>query len=435
MLNSSKIPRSEPKIRVGIILPEDKQTKCRLEINAPIRIKCDNQYLKIETSELSFEIEQGNLVLHVAHSPVKCRNCTVIVPDPKQSIALFPVMAGRTFHWKKEIEVYLTHAIDIKVHDDYLVLINELPLEHYIACVATSEMSAECPESFLEAQTIVARSWMLANVEQKHVHLGFDVCNDDCCQRYQGSKNLTPYALNAAQNTRGQVLMFENNICDARYSKSCGGVTEKFEHLWEGEPLPYMVNQTDAFDLSLPDLTSEHDLINWLATIPKTFCSPHFVPKKELSRYLGKVDESGQYFRWEKKVTQEELLINFREKTGLPAKAIVDLVPLNRGGSGRILELRIDYLDQEENKKELIIHKDYQVRNFLHPEFLYSSACIIEKMEGPSTFPDFKYKGAGWGHGAGMCQIGALGMAFSGEDTRAILAHYYPGSTLQSIYL
>ncbi len=255
-------------------------------------------------------------------------------------------------------------------------------------------------------------------IEQKHVHFGFDVCNDDCCQRYQGVNNLTPQSKAGALNTRGQVLMFDNKICDARYSKSCGGVMEKFESIWENKPLPYMQNIPDAKENICVDLTKEPEMKKWVNSVPRTFCSPHYIPENKLKKYLGNVDEEGKYFRWTVETSQQELVDNINEKLKLNAKAVLSLIPLKRAGSGRMLELEIKYIDNDDDLRSYIIEKDYEVRRVLHKMFLYSSALIIEEINpGDQDYPeDFIFKGAGWGHGAGLCQIGALGMMIPGMN-------------------
>jgi SpoIID/LytB domain protein len=330
----------------------------------------------------------------------------------------------------------LTGSLEIKNLDGNLILTNHLPLEEYLACVATSEMSSQCPDSYIEAQTIVARSWMLANVEQKHIDLGFDVCNDDCCQRFQGINNLTMQSRNAAKKTAGQVLMYDEKIVDARYSKSCGGIMEKFENLWENDPKPYMLNKSDApVDFNV-DLTDENQLKQWVDKVPVSFCSPHYIKEEELHKYLGNVDEQGKYFRWEIETTQEELVDNMKGKLGIDIELVLELTVLSRGGSGRILELQIDYIDSKDKSKILVIHKDYEVRRVLHKMFLYSSAISIEHIyeENRDIPAKFVFKGAGWGHGAGMCQIGGIGMSLAGYDADQIVMHYYSGSELRRIY-
>lgn len=434
MLIPDQIPKKEPLIKVGIVLPEDDQKNLSIHCTGVCALFVDDQHFEKVTKDIRIECFDRKIKINSSVFSGEAEKIRLEAREESIHYILDPVRAGRSFHWEKHIEVELSHSIEVAIHESALLVTNELPLEYYLACVATSEMSPECPESFLKAQTIVARSWMLANIEQKHRHLGFDVCNDDCCQRFQGTANLSHHTLQQSLSTRGQVLMYKEQICDARYSKSCGGITEKFENLWEGEALDYMQNLFDGPSYQVPDLKDEVQLRDWVQTLPKTYCSPHFIPEKELPKYLGKVDEESHYFRWSKEISQAKLLRNINHYLDLKAKAIVDLEVLNRSGSGRMLRLKVSFLDENNCNKEVIVEKDYNARQILHPEFLYSSACTLEKKKGKTQFPDFLYQGAGWGHGAGLCQIGALGMALAGFRTEEILIHYYPGSQLKNIY-
>lgn len=436
MLIPGHIPRKEPLIRVGIILPEDAQQQIHIQSNGPVQIFLDKgEGKKIENLDLAVDLFIKKLWCNFGPTILESEILEIELLDPNGFIKVNPVVAGRGFHWKKPIEVKLTNRIELKIRKDHLLLINELPIEKYLASVATSEMSSSCPEEFIIAQCIVARSWMLANIEQKHVHLGFDVCNDDCCQRFQGVNNLNNNSLEIASKSRGKVLTYASSICDARYSKSCGGIMESFENLWEDKKLPYMQNLIDAKSMQMPNLKKEEHMLEWVNEKPKTFCSPHFIPEHNLSEYLGKVDEEAEYFRWKVKVSQEELVENINSKLNHEIKAVNALKVLKRGGSGRMLELRIDYLDKNDKQDSIIVYKDYDARDLLHPSFLYSSACIISPIHSDnSSYPDFEYQGAGWGHGAGMCQIGALGMALAGYKANEILEHYYPGSKMDVIY-
>lgn len=439
MLNPGVIPDKEPDIRVGIILPEDKQSSLSLKIHgiqSTSLVINNSGTLPLSDDKIEIAVNGIYIELEGYESPEPVTNLRFIQNNDDGFILVEPVIAGRGFHWAKQISVKLPYTLEIKIVEGSLVFINELPLESYLACVATSEMGARCPKSFIEAQTIVARSWMLANAEQKHIHLGFDVCNDDCCQRYHGINNLTDQSKEGALNTRGQVLIYNNEICDARYSKSCGGVMEKFESLWENKPLPYMQNILDSEEKLSVDLTMEPEMKKWVNSVPRTFCSPHYIPENKLKKYLGNVDEEGKYFRWTIETSQQELVDNINEKLKLNIKTVLSLNPLKRGGSGRMLELEIKYLDNDDNLRSFIIEKDYEVRRVLHKMFLYSSALIIEDINpGNQDYPEgFIFKGAGWGHGAGLCQIGALGMALKGYKTNDIVFHYYPGSKLKKIY-
>ena len=316
MLIPGVIPDKEPLLRVGIILPEDKQNSLSLTIpdlySTSILIN-NSQTVPVSDNKFEISVKKTGIELKGQKGVESVSNLKFIQNKNDGFILVKPVIAGRGFHWAKQISVKLPYIVEISIVNNSLLLVNELPLELYLACVATSEMGAECPEPFIEAQTIVARSWMLANVEQKHVHLGFDVCNDDCCQRYQGINNLTPQSKAGAMNTLGQILMYGSKICDARYSKSCGGIMEKFENLWEDTPLPYMQNISDAKEKFDTDLTKESEMEKWVNTIPETFCSPHYIPENQLKKYLGNVDEEGKYFRWTIITSQQELVENINK--------------------------------------------------------------------------------------------------------------------------
>jgi SpoIID/LytB domain protein len=348
------------------------------------------------------------------------------------------VVAGRGFHWEKPIDVYLPGSIEIRQHDGHLILINVLPLEEYLMCVATSEMGAACPPALIESQTITARSWILANIEQKHVSMKMDVCNDDCCQRYQGTGNLTGQSIRGAENTAGQVLLYNSKICDARYSKSCGGMMETFRTIWTGTDLDYLRNIADApegFKHPLLPLSTEEKVKQWIEEIPETFCSSKIVNENTLKKYLGSVDEEGKYFRWRIDYNQKQLCDLLNEKLNISAIAILGFRPINRGGSGRLIRIEISYRNKEGENKTFVIDSDYKIRQTFHKGFLFSSCFYIASENPKGEIPqNFIIKGGGWGHGVGYCQIGALGMALKGYTTEEILSHYYPGSQLKKIY-
>ena len=370
----------------------------------------------------------------IIFSPLSPKNIA-----PQSGIFLKNVRSGRNFHWEKRIDVYLPGSVIIKQSNDNLLLINELSIETYLMCVATSEMGAASPSALIETQTIAARSWLLASAEQKHKDLGIDACNDDCCQRYQGTTHLSKQSIAGALKTSGQVIMYDDKICDARYSKSCGGMTEAYHHIWQGKPVPYLVSLPDydmQIENDIPDLKDETKFHEWILNPPKSFCSPQIIPEEGLKKYLGSVDDEGRYFRWQKVLEQEDLTENINRFLTLNAQAILDLIPQKRGDSGRISELEIIYLGGDEKRHNYILKSEYAIRQTLHKSFLYSSAFFVEKdIRGKSDIPvSFKLYGAGWGHGAGLCQIGALGMALLGRSTEEILGHYYNNSVLRKIY-
>ena len=449
MLKKGVIPTTEPVIDVGIILPEDAYTSLSISIpeDEDYQLEFSGKSFLLEPNqEIFFKLQKDQIIFKINDRSFQATGEIRLFPvfksailKPGQGLQIKNVLAGRGFHWKKYINVNLPETIIIRRYKDNLIVINELPIEKYLMCVATSEMGPDCPIALLEAQTIAARSWLLANVEQKHRHLGMDVCNDDCCQRYQGTTFLSEQSVTATNNTQGQVLLVQGEICDARYSKSCGGVMEAFENIWPGQAQSCFKIKADAESEPaewLKPLSDEKNFRKWVTSVPKTFCSPHVVPEEKLGLYLGKVDESGHYFRWEKEVDQKTLVSNLNRHFQLDAELIEELIILNRGGSGRANKLKISYIDKFKNKKTFTLNSEYDIRLGLHPSFLYSSAILIEPLfETTKTQPDgFKFKGAGWGHGVGLCQIGALGMSLLGYTSEEIVLHYYPGSQLKRIY-
>ncbi len=448
MLKPDVIPGREPEINVGIILPEDGFSSVTLnlpETAAYTLFLKDNKKVSLPPGECSLAVRDETLFLQTINGEEPLPDRVVCKPQKiteklsaRQGIRLYPVIAGRGFHWQKHIAVCLPDQLLIKRQKDHLVIINVLPLEHYVMCVATSEMGAACPEALIESQTIAARSWMLANVEQKHRHMEMDVCNDDCCQRYQGTTYLSPQSVSGALNTSGQVLMSGSKICDARYSKSCGGFMERFDAIWHGEDLSYLKAQPDAqhplAELEGP-LNEEEHFRKWLYSTPKAYCSPHYIAEDKLQKYLGSVDEAGHYYRWHVSVPQKEMTETINRFSGIRARCIHGFKVIQRGQSGRINQLQVFFTSEDNSKGSLLITSEYDVRRNLSAAFLYSSAIIIKPKPQQQECPDsFEIDGAGWGHGVGLCQIGALGMALNKFSTKTILAHYYPGSLLQKIY-
>jgi SpoIID/LytB domain protein len=443
MLTPNSIPNTEPLLRVGIILPEDQINHIQIELPESIdyQIISDNKtHHPLQKKICKFEYSANKIHLDEA---IEADYWRIEARQPYNigsgaGIKVKNVVAGRGFHWEKSIDVFLPGSIEIRVYNNHPILINELPLEEYLMCVATSEMGAECPKTLIESQTIAARSWLLANIEQKHVNMGMDVCNDDCCQRYQGSGNLTSQSIAGARNTSGQVILYKDKICDARYSKSCGGMMESFQTIWPGSELDYLKNIADAPEgfthPSLP-LTTEDKVRQWIDESPETFCSSIIVDESSLKKYLGSVDEEGKYFRWQIEYSQKELCNLLNSKLNLSANIIFSFKPIHRGGSGRLSQIEISFQNSQNQDKTYVLDSDYKIRQTFHKGFLYSSCFYIVSENIREDIPQkFILKGAGWGHGVGYCQIGALGMALNGYTTEQIVAHYYPGSELKKIY-
>jgi SpoIID/LytB domain protein len=443
MLIPNSIPNIEPQLRVGIILPEDQIDHVIIELPESIdyQIISDNiTHHPLQCKTCNFEYSANKIYLDesIEADYWRIENKGQYSIGSEVGIKVKNVVAGRGFHWEKSIDVFLPGSIEIRVYNNHLILINELPLEEYLMCVATSEMGAECPKALIESQTITARSWMLANIEQKHVDMGMDVCNDDCCQRYQGSGNLTSQSIAGVRSTSGQVLLYKNKICDARYSKSCGGMMESFRTIWPGSELDSIKTIPDAArgftHPSLP-LTTEDKVQQWIDDTPEAFCSSKIIDEANLKKYLGSVDEEGKYFRWQVEYNQLELCQLLNEKLDLSATFVFGFKAIHRGGSGRLSQLEILFRDNRNQDKTHLINSQYKIRQSLHKGFLYSSCFYIISEDIKEDIPQkFILKGAGWGHGVGYCQIGALGMALNGYSTDQIVTHYYPGSVLKKIY-
>jgi len=448
MLKPNSIPTKEPFLSVGIVLPEDKFSS--IEIQLPV----SPEYCLLNDGEQCIQLQPNTVVKFNLLNPtieaiingVKYGQETIWKVDPLvkpvpihncAGIQVKNVIAGRGFHWKKNLDVFLSGSVEVRISGSSLILINELPIEQYLMCVATAEMGAACPPALIESQTIVARSWMLANVEMKHRTLGMDVCNDDCCQRYQGTTHLSEQSVKGALATAGQVLMYNGTICDTRYFKSCGGVSEAFENIWNSGAVPYIrpiIDAPEGFSHPALPLDSEEKVRLWIESTPESFCSPSVIPEKELKKYLGNVDEEGEYFRWQFRYTQKQLTALLNLKLNLDARNIRRIEPVKRGASGRLILVKVIFEDESGAIQERVVKDQYVIRDSFHEIFLYSSAFVVD-MEGQSKIPDvFILKGAGWGHGAGYCQIGALGMSLKGYMTGEILNHYYPGAKLKKIY-
>jgi stage II sporulation protein D len=415
MLIKGSIPTIEPLVSIGLILPVDKQ-----------------KYVKITSkSNLDYEIEALEDQLLVNGKKSNQFKLQQLAKD--SSLKIDPVTAGRGFHWQKQIAISIKGSIKIRNVDGYLFLVNEIGMENYLMSVATSEMGGDCPEALLEAQTIAARSWLMASEEQKHKDLGIDACNDDCCQRYQGIKNISAKAKSAALNTRGKFVIYNNKICDTRYSKSCGGISENNENVWDDNPKKYMRGIFDGRG-NVPDFSDEEQLNKWIFEPQDCYCNNEYVKKSELKNFLGSVDEEGDYFRWEITYSNEQLTKIINKKLNESFDSIESLIPMKRGVSGRIMRLTISGKKNQKEYKTLV-DSEYDIRNTLHPEFLYSSAFVINaNSNSQSCAEKITLSGAGWGHGAGLCQIGALGMAIIGKSSEEILKHYFTSTEIKKIY-
>lgn len=382
--------------------------------------------------------------------------------SPQSSFTLPEVTIGIGFHWERQEAQTFEGMLRLEADGDRVWVINELPVERYLASVISSEMRATSSPSLLRAHAIISRSWLLTQMahrinadhpsaetcggwetEEELVrwydrddHQRFDVCADDHCQRYQGiTRMVSDHVEEAIRSTYGQVLWDGKGICDARFSKCCGGATEVFSACWQDEDKPYLAAFLDrpaqagqAAD-ALPDLTDEETARKWILSAPPAFCNTQ--DKQVLRQVLNGYDqETADFYRWHIDYTQEELDSLIARKTGLRFGKILDLVPLERGKSGRIVRLKI-----VGTERERIVGKELEIRRTLSESHLKSSAFVVTTQQGEDGVPQtFHLSGAGWGHGVGLCQIGAAMMGEKGYDHEAILRHYYPGATLKTLY-
>lgn len=372
------------------------------------------------------------------------------------------IRIGLGFHWERAESQQFQGGLRIQVGTGGLTLINQIPLEAYLVSVISSEMSASCPPELLRAHAIVSRSWLLAQLNRERAaqspsrsevvdrtasedeiirwydresHSDFDVCADDHCQRYQGiSKAFSQAAFDAVHDTRGKVLVYGDAICDARYSKSCGGMTEAYSAIWDDQDIPYLKPVFDGPGDEAPGhrlpLSVEVNAEDWIASTPVAYCG--VATPELLARVLPGFDqETSDFYRWNVSYTQQEMTDILHARLGFDFGRVHSLLALERGESGRIIRLRI-----VGEKRTLIIGKELEIRRALSRSHLYSSAFVVDAArEQISDYPAlFKLTGAGWGHGVGLCQIGAAVMADRGHAHEEILEHYFRGSTLRNIY-
>jgi|YNPMSStandDraft_2_1061718.scaffolds.fasta_scaffold00054_30 SpoIID/LytB domain protein len=375
------------------------------------------------------------------------------------SFLIKDVIIGVKFHWERKEDQQFLGELKIIKENNKLTAVNIISIEHYLISVISSEMSATSSEHLLKAHAIISRSWLLAQIEKskkikqnkenystikssideyikwydREDHLLYDVCADDHCQRYQGiTRAYTETVKQAVNFTRGLVLKYEDEICDARFYKSCGGHTENFENVWEPKHHPYLVGipdykfTIDDYDL---DLTKEKNAEIWIRTTPPAFCAKP--SEKILLQVLNDYDLiTKDFYRWKVEYEQEELKEIIKQKTGVDFGYIYDLLPVERGVSGRIIKLKI-----VGEKQTLTIGKELEIRKTLSKSHLYSSAFVVDKIESSERIPKkFILTGAGWGHGVGLCQIGAAVMADMGYKFDEILAHYFKNSNIEKIY-
>ena len=407
------------------------------------------------SGEYTISKEGKNLILHSSSGTQIVPDHFTLTPenDETTNFDLLNVMIGINFHWQRTEDQKFKGTLKIMDEGKHLTAINILPLEDYLLSVISSEMSATSSLELLKAHAVISRSWLIAQKiksekltdtyqsciqdEQQYIrwydredHEHFDVCADDHCQRYQGiSKAYTPFVQQAIETTRGEVLVYDGKICDARFSKCCGGVTEYFENTWEPVNHPYLTKVIDSdTQSSIPNLSQEENARKWILSTPDVFCNTR--DKTILSNVLNDYDQETQdFFRWQVSYTPPELSALITSRIGIDFGDIQSIEPVERGVSGRITRLRI-----QGSKRDMIIGKELVIRKAFSQSHLYSSAFIVETEKDTSgAITRFTLKGAGWGHGVGLCQIGAAVMSAKGYDYKQILSHYFPNTKLQTI--
>ncbi len=380
----------------------------------------------------------------------KCYDEIIFTPidENKAFFELKNVVIGINFHWQKAENQSFKGQLKLIVEDERITAVNVLSVEEYLTSVISSEMSATSSLELLKAHAVISRSWLLrpfaseVQFEQtksfvssddcqvierwyeRDKHTRFDVCADDHCQRYQGITKVTTETVRAAvEATCGEVLMQGDAICDARFSKSCGGVTETFDTCWDNRHFDFLESVSDSESDTTLDLTKEEHARAWILLSPKAFCNT--TDATVLAQVLNNFDQpTTDFFRWRVEYTEQQLSELVKRRSGIDFGTILDLQPLQRGASGRISHLKI-----VGTKKTVIVGKELEIRKWLSESHLYSSAFVVER-----NGTNFVLLGAGWGHGVGLCQIGAALMAHQGYDYHQILAHYYKNTYIKKVY-
>ena len=384
--------------------------------------------------------------------------------DDNCSFTLHGVTIGVSFHWRRKEDQTFKGTLKFIVENGKLTAINIVPVEDYLTSVISSEMSAKASLELLKAHAVISRSWLLAQIQHKPAesskadsvmsdlqpslgggdndenirwwdrddHVNYDVCADDHCQRYQGiTRASTPAVEQAIAQTWGEVLMHGGQLCDERFSKSCGGVLEEFENCWQDHHHDYLVARRDGDnEQDFPDLTREDNAAEWILSSPTAFCNTH--DPEILSQVLNDYDqETTDFYRWRIEYTQEQLSDLIARRTGVDYGRIRDLQPVARGTSGRLYKMRI-----VGEKRSQVIGKELAIRYALSETALYSSAFVVERHDiSADGYPaKFVLRGAGWGHGVGLCQIGAAVMGAKGYDYKQILLHYFVGAQIEKQY-
>jgi len=448
------INKSAPEIEVGIMKAE----KIRFRLNGKFQVKLNGIIMEGESEA---ELVKGTISIKSKDDQSSFEESLVFEPLDGESarFTLQDVVIGIGFHWEQKEEQEFQGALKLMIAENEIQVVNVVSLEAYLISVISSEMRGDSSPDLLKAHTIISRSWLMAQIEKQDIladsgetyelehsteeeyirwydredHDLFHVCADDHCQRYQGTtRSHNPEVVKAVNETAGEVLAFEGRICDARFSKCCGGVVEEFQYNWEPGHHPYLKRVEDnpaSAGIQSGDLKLESNAVKFIKDSPEAFCNT--TDANLLRQVLNDYDQSSSdFFRWEQSYTQKELTSLIEEKSGRDFGDILDLVPVERGESGRLVKLKIIG-----SKRSIIVGKELEIRRWLSSSHLYSSAFIVERLEVENGVPgSFLLRGAGWGHGVGLCQIGAAVMASKGYKHVEILKHYFIDAIIEKRY-
>ena len=439
---SSENPNQEPDLRVGLAEGLD---SARLLLDGCFRL--GSLTLEPGTYELRSEGDDVEMLNAQGHPIARAPELHLVPKEQSQCSFTLPENSiGRDFHWQRQARQTFRGSLTACCFErGSTTLINHIALEDYLEAVVCSEMSPNASGEFLKAHCVISRSWVLAQLQPRTsdagtkttawtdagAHAHYDVCNDDHCQRYHGIGAVNAAARSALAATRGEVLWNEGAVCDARFSKCCGGITEQFSTCWQDVDFSYLQPLPDCPPGKAkfaPPLTDEASARKFIDSRPQVFCNVS--DPQLIETILPDFDsETGDFFRWQVRYTQEELRKIISDRSENNFGDILGLEPLQRGSSGRICSLRI-----VGSKHSQVISKELTIRRMLSTSHLYSSAFYVEALGDDSVPHTFVLHGAGWGHGVGLCQIGAAAMAHAGHDYQQILAHYFQGAELKSLY-
>lgn len=436
----------EPTVAVGIMVCRELTfsfDEVFVSPQFPQRIFIDTNTVTCRAGRLIFEGKEFRSLLFEPVNPSD-------YASPVGCFTLHKVMIGKEFHWQQTESQSFKGTLRLLAAGDHIEVINDIPVEAYLYSVISSEMNAHAPVEFLKAHAVISRSWLLKPIfdaeskaesvrqtctddsitrwYERDAHTLFDVCADDHCQRYQGiTRATTRSVVEAIEATRGMVLTYGGHICDARFSKCCGGASERFHACWDDNDYHYLQKVVDAPDNTDPaaaaDLTVEENASRWIRSQHSSWCNT--TDTSLLDTVLNDYDrQTPDFYRWTVHYTTAELSDLVRRRSGIDFGTVTDLQPVERGVSGRLVRLRI-----VGTKRTVTVGKELEIRRWLSESHLYSSAFVVDR-----TADGFTLTGAGWGHGVGLCQIGAAAMASKGRKYDGILRHYFTDAEIENIY-